>query len=431
MQEDQLRKMLGLLGAEKLRIEVSEIRHFEPLTKAEMLKPRLSAEFIDRNAIDIINALQEHNFTTYLVGGCVRDLLLGIQPKDFDIVTMAPPEKVQRLVRPSYIIGRRFRLVLVKRHGQQFEVSTFRSANYLNEDSDEIDENIYGEPKEDALRRDFTINGLFYDPIKQEIIDYTDGLRDIEAKVVRMIGDPALRIEQDPIRSLRALRFSHKTDFSLDSDLRRTIKDKSHLLAQAVLPRVREEILKILRLDHPATVLWEAYDLDLLKNMLPELHDLMTDDDMGSSFCHLLNQGMEAITDPLDSYQLYTILLYSYLASRDPEWHTNLSTNFDERTDKFIRQQLGMHRVETEIFAQAVQLLKQLIKQPSPQGLKARHRDHVAGNRALYLALILADAYHYLYHSEIDEWAELLRTAKPNPPPEGQKDYRRRPKNRI
>ncbi|MBY0385496.1 hypothetical protein K2X05_10100, partial [bacterium] len=140
------------------------------------MKLSLDTNLIDPQALDIIQHLQRKNFTTYLVGGCVRDLLVGLKPKDFDIVTMALPEQVQKIIRPSHLIGRRFRLVLVRRYGQQFEISTFRALNYQNEDSPEtIDENIYGEPREDALRRDFTINGLFYDPSDKQIIDHTEG----------------------------------------------------------------------------------------------------------------------------------------------------------------------------------------------------------------------------------------------------------------
>lgn len=391
-----------------------------------MKKPHLSPEFIDRHALDIINALQKQKFTSYLVGGCVRDLLLGHQPKDYDIVTMAPPEKVQRIVRPSFIIGRRFRLVLVKRGGQQFEVSTFRSLNYSSEDDPNIvDENIYGEPREDALRRDFTINGLFYDPIEDKIIDFTEGMKDIKAHVVRMIGEPALRIEQDPIRSLRALRFAHKIHFSLDPELRLAIKDKAHLLLQAVLPRVREEILKVLRLSKAPAALWEAYDLDILKNILPDLHELLCDHDHAEHFFHLLGQGLQALTDPQDPVQLYSVFMYSYVAARNPSWVDSLSTQWDDKTQIFMRQQLGMHRVETEIFTQSIQLLKQLIKHPSPMTLKTRHREHLASNRALYMALIMARAYHYLFDSEIQEWTQLILSAPP------QKDSRRSSKNSI
>lgn len=377
------------------------------------MKLELDSNLIDPNAIDIVEQLQRKDFTTYLVGGCVRDLLVGIKPKDFDIVTMALPEQVQRIVRPSHLIGRRFRLVLVRRYGQQFEISTFRALNYQNEESpDVIDENIYGEPREDALRRDFTINGLFYDPTEKNLIDYTDGLKDIKARIVRMIGDPQLRIQQDPIRILRALRFAHKVGFSLDTDLRREMATNADLLKKAVLPRVREEILKILRLDDPSQALWEAHDLQILQAIAPSLHQLLESPDRAKIFFHHLDQGIHWVRGVTEPAALYSIFMYSYLSALNPSWCQNLSSRFDENLDQFMRLELGMHRVESELFQQALNLVKQLAKHRSPQQLRSRHRDHLLTNRSFELALCLASAYHHLGLNEIHGWKSLALNKK-------------------
>ena len=391
------------------------------------MKLELTSEHIDPNALDIINRLQDAKFTTYLVGGCVRDLLIGLRPKDFDIVTMARPEQVQKIVRPSFIIGKRFRLVLVRRGGQQFEVATFRSLSYANEDNPEaVDENVYGEPKEDAIRRDFTINGLFYDPRTKEIIDHTEGLRDIEQRVVRMIGEPKLRIEQDPIRILRALRFAHKINFSLETSLRVAIEQNAHLLKGAVLPRLREELLKIMRLDDPAKALWEAHDLQILKNIAPTIDELVADNTRSDIFFSLLNQGLHTVTGSTDATLLYSIFMYSYLAAHNDHWTESLHTRFDDKLLTFMRMELGMHRIETEVFGQAINLLKQLVKNPTPEKMRARHRDHLLTNRAFDLALHLAEAYHHLSHYETHLWQGLANqlAAKES----GQKDHRRDPK---
>jgi poly(A) polymerase len=374
------------------------------------VKTQLHAEFIDPNALDIISTLQRNGFTTYLVGGCVRDLLLNIKPKDFDIVTMATPQQVQKVIRPSFIIGKRFRLVLVRRYGQQFEISTFRALNYQTEgaEPEEIDENIYGEPKEDALRRDFTVNGLFYDPSNQEIIDYTEGMKDIEKRVVRMIGDPKERIEQDPIRILRALRFAHKTHFTIERSLREAIHAESHLLQKAILPRVREEILKILRLNEPGLALWEALDLQILQYVLPSLETLFHDEKKALLFTQLLQKGMDFVDAAQDSYALYTIFMYSYLSANNPDWQNTLTTRLDDKINEFMKTELGMHRIETEIFTQSITLLKQLMKNHDPVKLRARHRDHMLTNRALPLALLVAEAYHYLTTYEVHQWRVLL-----------------------
>ena len=169
-------------------------------------KPTLHASWIDPDAKEIVRLLQREGFTTYLVGGCVRDLLVGIHPKDFDIATSAEPNQIKRKIRGAYVIGRRFRLVLVKRGLQQYEVATFRRsmseediealAATTEEDPEQTPspavsgDNYFGTPEQDALRRDFTINALFYDPVKNELIDYANGLADIERRLLRMNVDP-------------------------------------------------------------------------------------------------------------------------------------------------------------------------------------------------------------------------------------------------
>jgi poly(A) polymerase len=377
------------------------------------VKLELDANLIDPEALNIIEHLQRKNFTTYLVGGCVRDLLVGIKPKDFDIVTMALPEQVQKIIRPSFLIGRRFRLVLVRRYGQQFEVSTFRSLNYLNEESpDLVDENIYGEPKEDALRRDFTINGLFYDPTQKQIIDFTEGLNDIRARVVRMIGDPKLRIEQDPIRILRALRFAHKIGFSLEPNLRQAMFDGAPLLSKAVLPRVREDLLKILRLDDPSRALLEAYDLQILKSILPSVHAILEDPVKAKMFLHYLDQGFELMRGAAEAVALYAVFMYAFLAAHNEAWTQSLSARIDEKLDAFMRLELGMHRVESELFTQALNLVKQLGKHPEPEKMRGRHREHLLTNRSFDLALGLAAAYHHLTLPEVHQWRRLQKDSR-------------------
>ena len=150
-------------------------------------KPQLNQKWINHHAFGIVKALQSQGHETYLVGGCVRDLLLGIQPKDFDIVTDAKPNEVRKIIRNAYVIGKRFRLVLVKRNEHQFEVATFR--RNIREDEDPADlpsgDNIFGSPKEDANRRDFTINAMFYDPVNEKLIDFSQGLTDLDDGIIR------------------------------------------------------------------------------------------------------------------------------------------------------------------------------------------------------------------------------------------------------
>lgn len=359
--------------------------------------------------MDIVTRLQKNNFTTYLVGGCVRDLLVGIIPKDFDIVTKARPEQVQKIIRPSFIIGRRFRLVLVRRYNEQYEIATFRAAAYATEDNpDTIDENIYGEPKEDALRRDFTINGLFYDPSKNEVIDHTNGLADIEKRTIRMIGDPVERIEQDPIRILRALRLAHRIGFQIEPSLRQAMKDRAELLKAAVLPRVREEIIKILRLPSPQLALLEGTDLGIISVIAPRLAETLLDNARSNDFINILGVGLEAVGRDCEACDLYAVVLYAYLCSNDLNWCTTLNTRFDDAFLEFLKTELGMHRNEFELFEQTMNLLKQLIKHGDPLKMRARHRDHLVNNRAFPLAMMFAQNFHHLHPLQLTHWSKVL-----------------------
>lgn len=278
-------------------------------------KPHLHASYIDPRAYEIVERLQRRGFTSYLVGGCVRDLILGIQPKDFDIATNATPQEVKRSIANSYIIGRRFKLVLAKRHRDQFEIATFRREATKEElfpvedldptDSSEGDatfifnDNYFGTPEQDALRRDFTINALFYDPVLHRVIDYAQGEADLKGRVIRMIGNPDRRIVEDPIRSLRAIRLAYKINFTLDGDLRSAILRNSPPVALAALPRRREEYLKILKLPQSSLAFFEMYDLGLIDVCLPSLRELFKSTE-GQYF---LRAYLDNFQEPHNSYE--------------------------------------------------------------------------------------------------------------------------------
>lgn len=270
-------------------------------------KPSLHTNWIDPEATFIVDRLQKAGFTTYLVGGCVRDLLAGLHPKDYDIATSASPEQVRKLIRGSYIIGKRFPLVLVKRGQRQFEVATFRR-NALPEEIEGSDQsfvdNFYGTPQEDAHRRDFTVNGLFYDPIRDELIDYVEGIKDIESGFIRMIGDPDHRLKEDPIRILRAIRLSHKLRFSIEESLRVAIERNSQELTRSILPRKREEYFKLLRLDDPSLVFKELHDLNILTHILPSLAELWEQADNEAILTHYLSRTHELSIDKTNTTQL-------------------------------------------------------------------------------------------------------------------------------
>lgn len=213
----------------------------------------ISRSEISRAAIKVLETLAAKGFAAYLVGGCVRDRLLGMQPKDFDIATNAKPEEIVKLFRSARIIGRRFRIVHVRLGREIIEVTTFRGA-VTEENSQErqsvngllIRDNAFGSIEEDALRRDFTVNALYYSIKDKCIYDYTGGLADLDAKTIRLIGDPLTRYQEDPVRLIRALRFQAKLSFNLAEATAQPLATHGHLLLQVAPARMFDEVLKLL-----------------------------------------------------------------------------------------------------------------------------------------------------------------------------------------
>jgi poly(A) polymerase len=251
----------------------------------------ISRRDIDPDALKVLYRLQQSKFDAYLVGGGVRDLLLGRRPKDFDIATNAHPYQIKKLFRNCWIIGRRFRLAHVKFGLKTIEVATFRR-NLPDAPPDEADngavvvasspepqdgiirrDNTFGTPEEDAFRRDFTVNALAYDIATYSIIDYVGGLADLEQRVIRSIGDPMVRFVEDPVRMLRAAVFSSRLGFSIDPLVLDAIARLKPLIAQAAAPRLLEEYYKILRSGYSEASFRTLNSLGLLELMTPELRD--------------------------------------------------------------------------------------------------------------------------------------------------------------
>ncbi|MCA1797076.1 MAG: polynucleotide adenylyltransferase PcnB [Desulfuromonadaceae bacterium] len=235
----------------------------------------ISRKYIDENSLKVLYRLHRHGYKAYLVGGGVRDLLLGRHPKDFDIGTDATPEQVHKLFRNSRIVGRRFRLVHVLfGRGECIEVATFRRKPDENEIPDEghfFCENVFGSPQEDAFRRDFTINALFYDIADFSVIDYTEGLEDLRRGIIRVIGDPDVRFAEDPVRMLRALEFSARLGFDLHADIAPAIERNAELLIGAAPARIRDELLELFHHKVAGKVLQRAAKLGLLEFLVPDM----------------------------------------------------------------------------------------------------------------------------------------------------------------
>jgi poly(A) polymerase len=241
---------------------------------------QIPLELIDPHALEVTRRLRRFGHRAYLVGGCVRDLLLGLKPKDFDVTTSAKPEEVKSIFRNSRIIGRRFRLVHVFfRGGKIIEVSTFRAnASAVEEEGDETPDllirrdNVFGTEEEDALRRDFRINGMFYDTGTGRIIDHVGGLADVETKMMRMIGDPEVRLREDPIRILRAIRISVKTGLTIDPELMRSMMRHKQDISRCAPARVLEETLRLLRIGHAEKIVRMMEETGILEFLVPEIY---------------------------------------------------------------------------------------------------------------------------------------------------------------
>ena len=253
-------------------------------------------EQIHACALKVTDTLAREGYAAFVVGGAVRDLLLGREPKDFDVATNATPDEVRHLFRRSRVIGRRFQIVHVYCGPDLIEVTTFRAATPPAEDEEEdgrvtaadgmlLRDNVFGTQEEDAARRDFTVNALYYDPVKQEIWDGHGGVADAQKKLLRMIGDPARRFREDPVRMLRAARFAAKLDFHIDADTRAPIAELASMLARIPASRLFDEMMKLLLSGHAERGVRQLRAEGLHHGILPML-DAILDDPARQKFLH-------------------------------------------------------------------------------------------------------------------------------------------------
>lgn len=281
-------KMLGK------RLEIAREQH------------QIDVSRLPNSALTVVRTLQQAGFEAYIVGGAVRDLLLGIKPKDFDVATNATPEQVKPLFRRAFLIGRRFRIVHVMFGREIIEVSTFRATldaqSSATIDGDErnvraladkhhavdasgrvLRDNVWGPQDQDAARRDFTVNALYYDPTRDIVVDYHHGLRDLKARTLRMIGDPVTRYREDPVRLLRVARFAAKLAFTIDPATRTPIAELAELLRNVPSARLFDETIKLLQTGHALASLEQLRNLGLHAGLLP-LIDLALSEPQGEAF---------------------------------------------------------------------------------------------------------------------------------------------------
>ena len=262
----------------------------------------ISRKNIDPDAIKVLYRLSNLGYTAYLVGGGVRDLLLGRTPKDFDIGTSAKPAEVKHAFRNCFLIGRRFRLAHIRFGEKIVETATFRrnsqTVGEIIEHAGEgpFEDNTFGSPETDAYRRDFTVNGLFYNIKDFSVIDYVGGMKDIEKRIIRSIGDPEIRFQEDPVRMMRAVKFSSRLGFKIERKTLAAMKKYHSCILTAAVPRVCEEVFRLFPYGHSSEAFRLMWETGLLGDLLPELSSFITAN--GGSRCRVWKY-----LDSLDEYE--------------------------------------------------------------------------------------------------------------------------------
>jgi poly(A) polymerase len=315
----------------------------------------INQQLVPRSALRVCDTLQKAGFRAYIVGGAVRDLLLDVAPKDFDVAPDATPEQVKQHFRRAIIIGRRFRLVHVMFGQETIEVSTFRAL--VNEErlTDQhgrvLADNAYGEQIEDAARRDFTINAMYYDPTTAEVIDYHDGVKDLRARRLRMIGDPEARYREDPVRMLRAVRFAAKLGFQIDEATREPIHRMGELIENVPAARLFDEMLKLLMSGHAVACITRLRAEGLHHGLLPLL-DVILEQPAGERFVMLAlsrtDERVRAGKSVSPGYLFATLLWHDVLVKwnariakgehRIPALEKAIDETMDAQTEKLAIQ---------------------------------------------------------------------------------------------
>ncbi len=353
--------------------------HAPPPERAE-----LPHHLIDRDALDVVRRLRRAGHVAYLVGGCVRDLSLGLQPKDFDVATSARPEQIRAVFRNCRIIGRRFRLAHVFFHGGKIiETATFRANAVATEGDEDADllirhDNVFGTEEEDALRRDFTINGLFYDPQSGRIIDHVGGLDDLRLRRVRMIGNPDIRLREDPVRILRAVRIAAKTNLAIDPDLLASMERHRGELSKCSAARLFEERMRLFRGGGGEKSLRLLEETGVLASVLPLLASYLArartqgkHEDAEALFAHIAALDALARRGEITDVLILAVLLHApvelSLAGVDPAEATLALA------DELIAQamELGATRKMTERLRQVILAQRHLEK---PTGRRRARR---------------------------------------------------------
>jgi poly(A) polymerase len=390
----------------------------------------VSRRQISDAALKVLYGLKDAGYIAYLAGGGVRDLLLGRKPKDFDVATNATPEEIRRVFRNCRIIGRRFRLAHVFFHNEIIEVSTFRAPAPLAEDAPANDprflakdglvlrDNLFGTPEEDALRRDFTVNALFYNIADYAIIDYVNGRKDLEARLLRVIGDPDQRFVEDPVRILRAIRFAASLDFTLEESARTAIRQHAPRLEECSSSRLYEEIQKLLSCGKATAVFDLCCELNVFEHLFPELGAWLNAPD-GEGKTHWLRKSFAQIDRwRAAGFTIDPALLFALIFGEYHEWVAGQlmqseglahADALQEATHRHIRQldRIRIPKAITHHIAEIMSGQPRFLK-TTPQNARRIMRHRCFLDAFLYFKFAARTAGR---HAEELEWWEQQRKA--------------------
>ncbi len=448
-----LKKIKALLarGSKRLRPETTNA---PPIPAAEAPRPSpppvhrgpevvhhpVALKDLDQDAVRIVKRLTRFNYPAYFVGGCVRDLLLDLSPKDFDIATGATPRQVKRLFSNCRIIGRRFRLAHVYfQNGKIIEVATFRARDAADgvpdlaepeaeptvaDDADDLlirDDNVFGTPEEDALRRDFTINALFYDVNAETVIDHADGLGDLRRRLVRTIGDPVVRFREDPIRILRAIKFAARLSFTIEEKTLAALRQTRSEIPKAAAPRILEEFNRFCRSGAGRRSFELTFDTGVFEVIVPELAGTYRDVGPERKVLFALLDAIDARwKEGRDVYpgEIFAALLFAEVApglgwTLDPTTPPKRDGR-DERTliDEALRPmavRLRIARKDQEHTRQALSALRRMVPlKPMRRGAKLALMRRPAFGGAMAMLDALAPVLGGDFAAARIAWAETV-----------------------
>ncbi len=279
---------------------------------------KVSRKQLSPNALKVLYRLRDQGYDAYLVGGCIRDALLGLKPKDFDVATSASPDDVRDAFRNCRLVGRRFRLAHILFGREVIEVATFRANHNAETAVDDagriLRDNVFGTIEDDAIRRDFTVNALYYDVSNFTVIDYVGGMQDLEARQIRLLGDPDVRYREDPVRALRAARFAAKLGFEIEPATAAPLAEVGRLLADIPPARLFEEVLKLFQGGYAVASLEKLREYDLLQFLFPSVDErLHRGEPLATALCEraLANTDARVLEEkPITPAFLYAALLW-------------------------------------------------------------------------------------------------------------------------